>query len=81
MVRFADNPRKYLQVTLDFGVLFPINIGLGRVLLGYSNVYWCGDRMDRRSTTSYVDLKLTTKVCNSKIKLLFQRASKYHILS
>jgi len=64
--RFMDGPRKqrmvdakrimrYLQGTLEFGVLFPNKMQQEKsMLIGYSNSYWFEDKVDRRSTTRYV---------------------------
>jgi len=46
---------RYVKGTLKFGLLFPAGNKEGETELeGYSDSDWCGDRMDRRSTSSYL---------------------------
>ncbi|GAU36409.1 hypothetical protein TSUD_38770 [Trifolium subterraneum] len=64
--RFVESPKqshmvavkiilRYIQGTMEFGVLFPNNINntVNR-LEGFSDLDWCGDHVDRRSTTGYI---------------------------
>lgn len=46
----------YLQGTLKYGILFPKVFEQQKeaVLLGYSYVDCCGDKIDRRSTSGYL---------------------------
>lgn len=64
--RFMDDPRKshfiaakrimkYLQGTLEYGVLFPNRVENAMYrLTGFSDLDWCGDQVDRRSTSGYL---------------------------
>lgn len=63
--RFMDDPRqshlvaakrimRYLKGTLDYGILFPKEDQGEIELIGFSDADWCGDRVDRRSTTGYM---------------------------
>lgn len=46
---------RYIKGTLNFGVWFPNGTDLGKVeLVGYSDSDWCGDRIDRRSTSGFL---------------------------
>jgi hypothetical protein len=66
--RFMNSPRKshliaakrilrYVKGTVNYGVLFPKHEAKSAVkLIGYSDSDWCGDRVDRRSTSGYVFL-------------------------
>jgi len=46
---------RYVKGTLKFGLLFPIASKEGKAKIeGYSDSDWCGDRMDRRSTSRYL---------------------------
>jgi len=66
MSRFMNDPRKshltaakrilrYVKGTLKFGLMFPTSNKEGEANLeGYSNSDWCGDRMDKRSTSGYL---------------------------
>lgn len=61
--KFMDNPKKshwiaakkilrYLQGTKEYGILFPgKRKGEESMLIGYSDSDWCGDLIDRRSTS------------------------------
>ena len=51
----AKRVLRYLKGTNDYGVLFPIQTGRSNhQLIGYSDSDWCGDKVDRRSTSGYV---------------------------
>jgi len=64
--RFMNDPRKshlttakrilrYVKGTLKLGLLFPTASKEGKAkLVGYSYSEWCGDRMDRRSTSCHL---------------------------
>ncbi|GAU50483.1 hypothetical protein TSUD_409690 [Trifolium subterraneum] len=64
--RFVESPKqshmvavkrilRYVQGTMEFGVLFPNNISNSvNRLEGFSDSDWCGDHVDRRSTTGYI---------------------------
>ncbi|GAU35215.1 hypothetical protein TSUD_204910 [Trifolium subterraneum] len=64
--RFVESPKqshmvavkrilRYVQGTMEFGVLFPNNISNSvNKLEGFSDSDWCGDHVDRRSTTGYI---------------------------
>ena len=64
--RFMNDPRKshltaakrimrYVKGTLKLGLMFPTTNKEGEAKLeGYSDSDWCGDGMDRRSTSSYL---------------------------
>jgi hypothetical protein len=66
--KFMNEPRKshliaakrilrYVKGTVNYGVLFPKHEAKSAVkLVGYSDSDWCGDRIDRRSTSGYVFL-------------------------
>jgi len=48
---------RYLKGTLNYGILFPHQKEKGELYLTtYSDSDWCGDKMERRSTSSYVFL-------------------------
>ncbi|CAJ2668729.1 unnamed protein product [Trifolium pratense] len=64
--RFVDTPKqshltavkrimRYVQGTMNYGILFPrcVNNAVDK-LEGFSDSDWCGDRVDRRSTTGYI---------------------------
>ncbi|CAJ2638397.1 unnamed protein product [Trifolium pratense] len=63
--RFMEEPRKsymnsarrvlrYIARTLEFGILFPTSARNARKeIICYSDVDWCGDKIDRRCTTGY----------------------------
>ncbi|XP_058783167.1 uncharacterized protein LOC131657826 [Vicia villosa] len=42
---------RYIKGTLKFGVLFPYGRKTDSYLMSYADSYWCGDRIDRRSTS------------------------------
>jgi hypothetical protein len=64
--RFMSQPMKshflaakrilgYINGTLQYGILFPFGNGCSKLeLIGYSDADWCGDKIDRRSTTEFV---------------------------
>ncbi|XP_057443809.1 uncharacterized mitochondrial protein AtMg00810-like [Lotus japonicus] len=64
--RFMSEPQKshllaakrvlrYVKGTSDLGIWFPMYGGQGNVdLYGFSDSDWCGDKLDRRSTTGYL---------------------------
>lgn len=59
MIHFHAAKRilKYISATLRTGVLFPASAKVNcDTLLGYSDADWCGDKVDRRSTTGFVFL-------------------------
>ena len=45
---------RYIKGTLKYGVLFPSGRKDESELLSYSDSDWCGDRVDRRSTSGYL---------------------------
>ncbi|KAK2372692.1 putative mitochondrial protein [Trifolium repens] len=45
---------RYIKGTLKHGVLFPFKGKTKSELLSYSDSDWCGDRVDRRSTSGYL---------------------------
>ena len=46
---------RYLKGTLDYGILFPAaDKGKECKLVGYTNLSWCSDAEDRKSTAGYV---------------------------
>ncbi|KAK2439768.1 hypothetical protein QL285_011252 [Trifolium repens] len=45
---------RYIKGTLKHGVLFPSEGKTESELLSYSDSDWCGDRVDRRSTSGYL---------------------------
>ena len=46
---------RYLKGTLDYDILFPaVDKGKECKLVGYTNLSWCSDAEDRKSTTGYV---------------------------
>ncbi|CAJ2637099.1 unnamed protein product [Trifolium pratense] len=63
--RFMEDPRqshmkaatrilKYIAGTLDYGILFPKSAKNTKLeIVCYSDSDWCGDKVDRRSTTGY----------------------------
>lgn len=60
----AKRVLRYHKGTLEFGVLFPTVADQNcSVLSVYSDVDWCGDRIDRRSTTHYLFLFLGAPIC------------------
>ncbi|XP_058747163.1 secreted RxLR effector protein 161-like [Vicia villosa] len=44
---------RYIKRTVKFGVLFPSGSESESELMCYSDFDWCGDRVDRRSTSGY----------------------------
>ncbi|CAJ2643946.1 unnamed protein product [Trifolium pratense] len=64
--KFMKEPRKshmnaarrvvrYIAGTLEFGILFPTSARNARQeTIFYSDADWCGDQIDRRSTTEYI---------------------------
>jgi hypothetical protein len=63
--RFMDKPRRshmnaarrilrYIAGTMEFGILFPKSVMNEKFeIVCYSDADWCGDKVDRRSTTGY----------------------------
>ena len=48
---------RYLKGTLSHGVLFPYQKEKDEIsLIAYSDSDWCGDKLDRRSTSGFVFL-------------------------
>src|ERR1051325_1735109 len=45
---------RYIKGTLKFGILFPSGRKAESELMSYSDSDWCGDRVDRRSTSGYL---------------------------
>ncbi|GAU43236.1 hypothetical protein TSUD_241260 [Trifolium subterraneum] len=45
---------RYLQGTIDYGILFPKPIGHKGNLIGFCDSDWCGDQVERKSTMGYV---------------------------
>ncbi|RDY14617.1 Copia protein, partial [Mucuna pruriens] len=46
---------RYVQRTVDFGILFPKEEAAAEPeLVGYSDSDWCGDKQDRKSTAGYI---------------------------
>ncbi|RDX90273.1 Copia protein, partial [Mucuna pruriens] len=46
---------RYVQGTVDFGILFPKEeVAVEPKLVGYSGSDWCGDKQDRKSTVGYI---------------------------
>ncbi|MCH88487.1 copia-type polyprotein [Trifolium medium] len=46
---------RYINGTLQYGILFPFGKGYSQLeLIGHSDTDWCGDKIDRRSTTRFV---------------------------
>ncbi|PNX56485.1 hypothetical protein L195_g058229, partial [Trifolium pratense] len=78
--RFMEDPRqshmkaamrilRYITGTLDFGILFPKSVVNAKSeMICYSDVDWCGDKVDRRSTTGYFFKYLNASVawCSRK---------------
>lgn len=78
--RFMDDPKsshlvaakrilRYLKGTSDYGLLFPATSGKSREkLMGYADADWCGDLVERKSTTGYVFKFLNAAVswCSKK---------------
>lgn len=53
----AKRVLRYLKRTLDFEVLFPIQVGRNDLqLVAYSDSNWCGDKVERKSTMGYIFL-------------------------
>ena len=64
--RFMGNPRaphmtatkhilRYLKGTSDFGLLFPIGNDQNKSCIkAYSDLDWCGDKVERKSTFGYL---------------------------
>ncbi|CAJ2645382.1 unnamed protein product [Trifolium pratense] len=78
--RFIEDPRqshmkaamrilRYIAGTLDFGILFPKSaVNAKSEIICYSDADWCGDKVDRRSTTGYFFKYLNASVawCSRK---------------
>ncbi|CAJ2657083.1 unnamed protein product [Trifolium pratense] len=78
--RFMEDPRqshmkaamrilRYIAGTLDFGILFPKSaVNAKSEIICYSDADWCGDKVDRRSTTGYFFKYLNASVawCSRK---------------
>ncbi|CAJ2646460.1 unnamed protein product [Trifolium pratense] len=78
--RFMEDPRqshmkaavrilRYIAGTLDFGILFPKSaVNAKSKIICYSDADWCGDKVDRRSTTGYFFKYLNASVawCSRK---------------
>ena len=46
---------RYINGTIHYGVLFPYSKDNGKLeLSGFSDADWCGDKVDRRSTSGYL---------------------------
>jgi hypothetical protein len=46
---------RYINGTIHYGVLFPYSSDSSKLELnGFSDADWCGDKVDRRSTSGYV---------------------------
>ncbi|CAJ2660445.1 unnamed protein product [Trifolium pratense] len=45
---------RYLQGTMEYGVLYPNSDGKKGKLIGYSDSDWSGDKVERKSTMGYV---------------------------
>ncbi|GAU38671.1 hypothetical protein TSUD_292530 [Trifolium subterraneum] len=45
---------RYLQDTIDYGILFPKPTGHKGNLIGFCDFEWCGDQVERKSTMWYV---------------------------
>jgi hypothetical protein len=45
---------RYIKRTLNYGVLFPSDAETDSELLSYSDSDWCGDKVNRRSTSGYL---------------------------
>lgn len=51
----AKRVLRYVKGTVNFGIWFPADTGRNKdELKGFSDSDWCGDKLDRRSTTGYV---------------------------
>jgi len=60
---------RYVQRTVDFGILFPKGeSGVKLELVGYSASDWCGDKCDRKNTTNYIFFFGRTPISWSSIK-------------
>lgn len=46
--------QNYVKGTLMYGILFPSRGSDEVELIFYSNYNWCGDKVDRKSTTRYL---------------------------
>ncbi|MCI34368.1 copia-type polyprotein, partial [Trifolium medium] len=78
--RFMNSPKKshliaakrvlrYVKGTIKYGLLFPTHSGEAQMeLIGYTDSDWCGDKVDRRSTSGYVCMLNDTTVCWSSKK-------------
>ncbi|KAK2443673.1 putative mitochondrial protein [Trifolium repens] len=78
--RFMNMPRKshliaakrvlrYVKGTINYGLLFPKSDAAAQVeLIGYSDSDWCGDMIDRRSTSGYVCMLNGASICWSSKK-------------
>ncbi|XP_050920439.1 secreted RxLR effector protein 161-like [Lathyrus oleraceus] len=45
---------RYIKRTLKYGVLFPFGVKANSELMCYSDSDWCGDKVDKRSTSGYL---------------------------
>ena len=63
---------RYLKGTLDYSILFPHPKEKGELyLVAYSDLDWCGDKVERRSTSGYVFLLYGAPISwNSKKKFV-----------
>ncbi|XP_050876043.1 secreted RxLR effector protein 161-like [Lathyrus oleraceus] len=61
---------RHIKGTHKYGVLFPSGAEADSKLLSYSNFDWCGDRVDRRSTSGYL-----FKFMRSPISWCFKKQS------
>jgi hypothetical protein len=53
-MKAATRILKYIAGTLDYGILFPKSAKNTKLeIVCYSDADWCGDKVDRRSTTGY----------------------------
>jgi len=51
----AERVMRYIKGTLEYGILFPKCLNEAPMeLITYSDVDWCGDRQDRKSTSGYL---------------------------
>jgi hypothetical protein len=51
----AKRVMRYIKGTLEFGILFPKCLDENSMeLVAYSDVDWCGDKQDRKSTSGYL---------------------------
>ncbi|XP_058726096.1 uncharacterized mitochondrial protein AtMg00810-like [Vicia villosa] len=74
VIRFMNKPKwshyqatvrilRYIKGTLRYGVLFPSDVKSDSELICYSDSDWCGDRVDRRSTSRYFSKYLESLIC------------------